>query len=147
MRARCCWGCLLGQFGICSCLVMYGRSRALGHPWGRASAIASSPEAVPLALAKCPAHNFSSPISTLCSRSPCGSYFRALPHKRREIYFSQEVGLGEGALRGRVCAWCAAAGCKNLSVAPWHSAQANAAGSAELALSNVPLLGTALNRS
>lgn len=29
---RCCWGCLLGQSGVCSYLVMYGRSRALGHP-------------------------------------------------------------------------------------------------------------------
>lgn len=58
VRARCCWACLLGQFGICSYLVMYGRSSALGHPGGRASAIASSPEAVPLALAKCLTRNF-----------------------------------------------------------------------------------------
>lgn len=65
----------------------------------------------------------------------------------RRIYFPQEVRLREGALQGKVCWWCAAAGCKNLAVAPWHSAQADAAGSTELALLNVRLLGTALNRS
>lgn len=45
--ASCCWGCLLGHFGSCSCLVMYGRPSTLRHPWGRAGAIPSSPKALP----------------------------------------------------------------------------------------------------
>lgn len=34
VRGRCCWGCLLGQFGTCSYLVIYSKASALRHPWG-----------------------------------------------------------------------------------------------------------------
>lgn len=65
----------------------------------------------------------------------------------REIYLSQEVRLGEGVLQGKGLLTVCCSRLQNLSVAPWHSAQADAAGSTELALLNVLLLGTALNHS
>lgn len=81
-------------------LVMYGRSRALRHPWGRAGAIPSSPKELPLALAKCSTHHFWFPVSTLYSYFPHGTYFTDLVHKMREIFLPRSVSRREHG-RGR----------------------------------------------
>lgn len=64
----------------------------------------------------------------------------------REIHFSPEECLGEGALRGKGCAGVLQPAAE-ISVAPWHPAQATAATSTDPALFDVLLLGSALHRS
>lgn len=116
-RAKGCWGCLLGQFGSSSYLFSDGwQVQGLKAPLGQGWCIPSSPQALPLAPAKCSTHHFWFLVSTLYSYSPRGTYFRDLMHKMREIYFSQEVSQG-GSVAGEGLLVVLAAACKN----PWHT--------------------------
>lgn len=120
-RARGCWGCLLGQSGSCCCLFSdVWQVQGLKAPLGQGWCYSISPKALPLDPAKCSTHHFWFPVSTLYSYSPCGTYFRDLTHKMREIYFSQEVSQG-GSMAGEGLLVLLAAACTNPSAAPWHT--------------------------
>lgn len=121
-KSRGCWGCV-GAAPVYLFIYLFGdvwQVQGLRAPLGQGWCYSIPSQGAAISSAKCSTHHLWFPLSTLCSYSPPGTYFRDLTHKRREMYFSQGVSQG-GSRAGEGLLVVLAAACQNPSAAPWHS--------------------------